>query len=135
MTFRLKTASGPHTGQIFDLAESDTAIGSADGADIAIDGLLERHARITFDGEVLMLEAADQAWVNGEPVTRQPLKSGDEIRLGEHRFVLQAPGLRPPSVLREVEPRPSISPWTWVAIGAVAAGGFIAVASFVLMRL
>ncbi len=135
MTFRLKAASGPHTGQSFDLDESDTAIGSAGGADIAVDGLLEQHARITFDGEVLMLEAADQAWVNGEPVTRQPLKSGDEIRLGEHRFVLQAPGLRPPSVLREVEQRPAISPWTWVAIAAAAAGGFIAVATFVLTRL
>ena len=135
MTFRLKAASGPHTGQTFELAESDTVIGSAGDADIAIDGLLEQHARITFDGEVLMLEAADQAWVNGEPVARQPLKSGDEVRLGEYRFVLQAPGLRPPSVLREVEQRPGISPWTWVAIAAVAAGGFIAVASFVLMRL
>ena len=135
MTFRLKAASGPHTGQTFDLSETDTAIGSAGGADIAMDGLLEQHARITFDGEVLMLEAADQAWVNGEPVSRQPLKSGDEIRLGEHRFVLQAPGLRPPSVLREVDERQKISPWTWVAIGAVAAGGFIAVATFVLTRL
>jgi len=135
MTFRLKAASGPHTGQTFDLAETDTAIGSAGGADIAIDGLLEQHARITFDGEVLMLEATDQAWVNGEPVSRQPLKSGDEIRLGEHRFVLQAPGLRPPSVLREVDERQKISPWTWVAIAAVAAGGFIAVATFVLTQL
>lgn len=135
MTFRLKAASGPHTGQTFDLDESDTAIGSADGADVSIDGLLEQHARITFDGDVLMLEAADQAWVNGEPVTRQPLKSGDEIRLGEYRFVLQAPGLRPPSVLREVEQRPGINPWTWVAIAAVAASGFIAVATFVLTRL
>ncbi len=135
MTFRLKAASGPHTGQIFELQESDTAIGSSGDTDITMDGLLEHHARITFDGEVLMLDAADQAWVNGEPATRQLLKSGDEIRLGEHRFVLQAPGLRPPSVLREIEQRPRISPWTWVAIGAVAAGGFIAVATFVLTRL
>ena len=135
MPFRLKAASGPHTGQTFDLDDSDTAIGSAGEADVSIDGLLEQHARITFDGEVLMLEAADQAWVNGEPVARQPLKSGDEIRLGEHRFVLQAPGLRPPSVLREIEQRPTINPWTWVAIAVVAAGGFIAVASFVLTRL
>jgi predicted component of type VI protein secretion system len=103
--------------------------------DISIDGLLEQHARITYDGEMLILEATDQAWVNGEPVARQPLKSGDEIRLGEYRFVLQAPGLRPPSVLREVEERQKISPWTWVAIAAVAAGGFIAVATFVLTQL
>ena len=62
-------------------------------------------------GDVLMLEAVDQAWVNGEPVKRHPLKSGDEIRLGEQRFVLQAPGLRPPSVLnqtREKTPFPRL---------------------------
>lgn len=135
MTFRLKAASGPHTGQTFDLAAEDTAIGSGEAADITIEGLLDQHARIVYDGEVLMLEASDQAWVNGDPVSRQPLKSGDEIRLGEHRFVLQAPGLRPPSVLREVERQPGISPWTWVAIGAVAAGSMAAIVSFILMRL
>ena len=134
MTFRLKAASGPRTGESFDLADDDTSIGSAAGADISVDGLLEQHARIVFDGETLMLEAVDQTWINGQPVTRQPLKSGDEIRLGGTRFVLQAPGLRPPSVLQQTE-RQGVSPWTWVAIGAVAIGSFAAVAAFVLTRL
>ena len=133
MTFRLKAASGPETGKAFDLSE-DTAIGSAAGADVVVDGLLEQHARIVFDGDTLMLEAVDQTFVNGEPVTRQPLKSGDEIRFGERRFVLQAPGLRPPSVLRQPEQK-GINPWTWVAIGVVAAGGVAAVTLFVLSRL
>lgn len=128
MQFRLKAASGPNTGRNFPLDE-DTTIGSAGDADIRLDGLMERHARIVFDGETLMLEPAGKAWVNGEPVQRRPLKSGDEIRLGEHRFVLQAPGLRPPSVLRDAEPRRSRA-WLWIALGVIAAGGIAATAYF-----
>ncbi len=134
MKFRLKAASGPLTGQTFDLADAETAIGSDADAHIRIDGLRAGHASIRFDGETLILEAADQAWLNGQPVARQALKSGDEIRLGEHRFVLQAPGLRPPSVLQQTE-RPGISPWTWVAIGLVALSGIAAFATLVLPRL
>lgn len=120
MQFRLKAASGPMTGQNFPL-EDDTSIGSADDADICLDGLMERHARIVYDGETLMLEPTDKAWVNGEPVQRRLLKSGDEIRLGEYRFVLQAPGLRPPSVLKDAEPRKSRA-WLWITLGVIAAG-------------
>ncbi len=120
MQFRLKGASGEVTGKTFGL-DQDTAIGSAEQADIQIDGLLERHARIVFDGDVLMLEAVDQAWVNGEPVQRQPLKSGDEIRLGEQRFVLQAPGLRPPSVLSQTREKPPSRAWIWLLAGGAAA--------------
>jgi len=133
MTFRLKAASGPLTGQSFELDE-DTAVGSAPDADIVVEDLLEQHARLVFDGEMLMLEAVESTFVNGEPVTRQPLKSGDEIRFGSQRFVLQAPGLRPPSVLRETEKK-RVNPWTWVAVGLVAAGSIAAVSWFVLSRL
>jgi hypothetical protein len=76
-----------------------------------------------------MLEPAGKAWVNGEAVQRRPLKSGDEIRLGEHRFVLQAPGLRPPSVLKETETKPSRT-WLWAAIGVAAAAGAAAAAYY-----
>lgn len=133
MTFRLKAASGPHTGRTFDLGDN-TAIGSSEEADIRLRGVDERHARIVFDGDLLTVEPAGEVWVNGDPVSRRALRSGDEIRFGEHRFVLQAPGLRPPSKLRETGRR-RISPWTWVAIGLVAAGSFAAVAAYVVMRL
>ncbi len=134
MTFRLKAASGPHTGQTFELGE-DTAIGSADQADIRIEGLPDEQARIVFDGQTLTLETSSEAYVNGSAVARQALKSGDEIRFGEHRFVLQAPGLRPPRVLDQTDQRQGINPWTWVVIGVVALGGFGAVAAFVLTQL
>jgi len=119
MQFRLKGASGAITGQAFPLDE-DTVIGSEEGAGVRVEGLSGHHARIVFDGEVLTLEAEGPAWINGEPVQRQALKSGDEIRLGEQRFVLQAPGLRPPSVLREVQETPSRS-GLWIAVGLAAA--------------
>jgi len=133
MTFRLKAASGPLTGQSFELGD-DTAVGSSASADIVVEDLLEQHARLVFDGEMLMLEAVESTFVNGESVTRQPLKSGDEIRFGSQRFVLQAPGLRPPSVLGDTGKK-RISPWTWAAIGLVAAGSITAFTLFVLSRL
>lgn len=134
MSFRLKAASGGATGQTFDLANDATSIGSDENAHIRLEGLRPDHAQIRFDGTTLMLHAESDAWVNGSPVARQPLKSGDEIRLGEHRFVLQAPGLRPPSVLQQTE-RPRINPMTWVAIAAVALGGAGAIITFVLSRM
>lgn len=133
MQFRLKAASGPNTGKNFPL-EEDTSIGSAVDADITLDGLMERHARIVYDGETLMLEPAGKAWVNGEAVQRRPLKSGDEIRLGEHRFVLQAPGLRPPSVLKDTEERPTRT-WLWATIGVAVAAGAAAAAYYYLWPL
>ena len=133
MTFRLKAASGPRTGETFDLTD-DTLIGSDQPSQIRIDGLEQAHARIRYDGERLTLEASAETHVNGESVRTRALKSGDEIRLGANRFVLQAPGLRPPSVLTESKPQ-TVSPWTWVVIGAVAVSGFAAVAAFVLTRL
>lgn len=127
MQFRLKAASGPNTGKNYPLQEN-TSIGSAEDADLQLADLLERHARIVFDGEVLMLEPAGDVEVNGEPSARRPLRSGDELRLGEHRFVLQAPGLRPPSVLQDVSPEPARAWLRWAiglaAVGAAGAAGY-----------
>ncbi len=125
MEFRLKGASGDLTGKPFEL-EEETVIGSAETAAIQLDGLEERHALIRWDGQLLVLDSAGPCWVNGEEVTHRPLQSGDELRLGPHRFVLQAPGLRPPSVLNEAPPRARISPWTWVAIAGAGAAGVTA---------
>lgn len=132
MTFRLKAASGPRTGEAFDL-DDDTLIGSGPGSLIRLDDIEAEHVRIRFDGDRLTLEARAETHVNGDPVTVRALKSGDEIRVGPNRFVLQAPGLRPPSVLAETERR-GLSPWAWVVIGAAAAGGLAALAAFVLTR-
>lgn len=121
MEFRLKSASGPLTGQTFDLDES-TLLGSAENADVRLDGLEEQHARIVRRDGGLVLEASGEARVNGEPVRSRPLQSGDEIQFGRSRFVLQAPGLKPARVLDQVPPRPAFG-WKWLA-----AAGLLAVA-------
>lgn len=132
MQFRLKGASGPYTDETFELGES-TTIGSAEDADIRIQELEERHGRFVYDGDTLTLSKwpGTEVFVNGEPISSRPLRSGDEIRLGDVRFVLQAPGLRPPSVLRQPGTRP-VQFWTWVMMGAAAAAAAGAVVFFLL---
>lgn len=124
MKFRLKSASGPLTGQTFDLGES-TLLGSAENADVRLEGLEGEHARIVRRDGGLVLEASGEARVNGEPVGAAALQSGDEIQLGTTRFVLQAPGLKPARVLDRVPPQRPAG-WKWlVAAGLVAAAGAV----------
>jgi hypothetical protein len=54
------------------------------------------------------------------------LNSGDEIRLGACRWVLQAPGLRPEKVLTEqaVKQRSRLMPW--LLVGALLAAAAVA---------
>lgn len=122
MEYRLKAASGPQTGQTFDLDES-TRFGSGDDADVRLNGLKAEHARIVRRGGGLVLEASGETSVNGESVQRTALQSGDEIQFGTSRFVLQAPGLKPARVLDQVPARRT-SGWKWlVAAGLMAAAG------------
>lgn len=134
MTFRLKAASGGITGQTFDLDER-TTIGSAGNADIRLEGLDEKHAIIVYDDEILTLSGVPGSgvWVNGEPVTSRPLRSGDEIRLGEYRFVLQAPGLRPPSVLRD-KPARRFGKRSWAVMAIIAAAVVATIAYYVVAK-
>ena len=60
MKYRLKSASGPLTGQTFDLGES-TLLGSAADADVRLDGLDAEHARIVRRDGGLVLEASGEA--------------------------------------------------------------------------
>jgi len=122
MKFRLKSASGPQTGQTFELDES-TLLGSGENADVRLDGLDAEHARIVRRDGGLVLEASGAANVNGEAVTSIALQSGDEIQFGTSRFVLQAPGLKPARVLDQVPARRA-SGWKWLAAaGLLAAAG------------
>jgi len=122
MEFRLKSASGPQTGQTFDLDES-TLLGSGESADVRLEGLEAEHARIVRRDGGLVLEASGAARVNGEAVTSTALQSGDEIQFGTSRFVLQAPGLKPARVLDQVPARRAWG-WKWLAAaGLLAAAG------------
>lgn len=117
--YRLKSASGPLTGQTFDLGEA-TSLGSGAGADVRLDGLEAEHAKIVRRDGGLVLEASGEARVNGETVGTAALQSGDEVQLGTFRFVLQAPGLKPVRVLDQV-PESRASGWTWLAAAGVLA--------------
>ena len=73
---------------------------------------------MTDDGLLLRrLDAAAEVTVNGQAAESAELASGDEIRIAACRFVLQAPGLKPPKVLtaEALRPRRSYVPWLIVA--------------------
>ncbi len=125
-TYRLKGASGAVINQFFPLGDR-TLIGSGNDCDISVhnDGVEVRHAEVVEDNGALILRnlgSPGATLLNGEPVEEAGLVSGDEIRIANCRWVLQAPGLRPQKILtREaVERQRNRVPWLIVA-GLLAA--------------
>jgi len=129
-TFRLKGASGPVINQSFTLGKR-TVLGRADDCDVRLDqtGIAAHHAEIlaSDSGNLTLrrLDPAAELLLNGQAVETAELGSGDEIRIANCRFVLQAPGLRPARVLTEeaVGRRRSWLPWLIVAALLAAAAG------------
>lgn len=129
--YKLKGTAGSVINQSFPFAKSIT-LGSGPDCDIQIEdaGVASRHAEISLlDSHELQLRNLDAktgTLLNGEPVTETLLGSGDEIRIGTCRWMLQAPGLRPERVLTaEVVTRrsptwPRVLAWTSVAAAAAA---------------
>jgi len=130
-TYRLKGASGKVANQAFGLAER-TVLGSSADCDLVIDDatIAPRHAEILLNPggelELISLDSGFATHVNGAPVIRARLYSGDEIRLGNCRWVLQAPGLRPEKVLSgaALEQRRNYVPW--LLAGALLAAAALA---------
>lgn len=129
-TYRLKGASGAVANQAFVLS-GRSVIGSGEDCDLRIEqeGVAARHAEIVADADGLELQAlagADEVRVNGEAVQRRRLASGDEIRIANCRWVVQAPGLRPEKVLTG---QPVKSRWRflpWLIVGALLGAAAIA---------
>jgi pSer/pThr/pTyr-binding forkhead associated (FHA) protein len=102
--YKLKGTSGSVINQSFPFGDS-IVLGSSADCDIQLDepGVASRHAEIRLlDGKSLQLKdlgSKSGTRLNGEPVTETLLGSGDEIRIGTCRWMLQAPGLRPERVL------------------------------------
>jgi len=125
--FRLKGASGPVVNQTFALRKT-TLIGRADDCDLRVDveGVAAHHAEIRQNAEgslvLVGLNPEAEILLNGEVVDHASLSSGDEIRIANCRWVLQAPGLRPEKVLTSeaVRPRRSLVPWL-ITAGLLAA--------------
>lgn len=93
--FRLRVESGPNAGQTFTLASAGTTIGRQDGNTIVLDdGRLSRqHARIDLGPGGLTLTdlgSANGTRINGQRVSgTQPLRTGDQLQLGETTIVIE----------------------------------------------
>ena len=102
--YKLKGTSGSVINQSFPFAES-IGLGSSASCDVQLDepGISARHAEIRLlDGKSLLLKdlgSETGTLLNGERVDETLLGSGDEIRIGTSRLMLQAPGLRPERIL------------------------------------
>ena len=102
--YKLKGTSGSVINQSFPFGES-IVLGSSASCDVQIDeaGVSAQHAKISLiDERSLLLKdlgSETGTLVNGEAVTETLLASGDEIRIGSCRWMLQAPGLRPQRIL------------------------------------
>ena len=126
--YRLKGASGKVAGKNHTLG-TVTVLGRDTACDLVINDeqLAGRQAEIRLETSgslrLVQLDAAHDVLVNGQPVTDQLLNSGDEIRIGTCRWVLQAPGLRPEKVLTDqaVKRRSSALPWLLLAALLAAA--------------
>jgi hypothetical protein len=107
-------------------------LGSSANCDVCLDepGVASRHAEIRLvDGKIVRLidlGSDTGTLLNGERVTDSVLGSGDEIRIGTCRWMLQAPGLRPERVLttdvikKPVRRWPRALAWGIVLASAVA---------------
>lgn len=130
-TYRLKGASGPVAGLNHELA-GRTRIGSAGSCELVVgDSRLASELaeiRLQADGSLRLLKLAEQGEIllNGQAVSDVLLNSGDEIRVGTCRWVLQAPGLRPEKVLtaRAVKSRRRI--WPWLLLAALLSASALA---------
>ena len=129
--YKLKGTSGSVINQSFPLGES-LLLGSSAECDVQLDepGVAPRHAEISLvDGNSLLLKdlgSETGTLLNGEAVIETMLGSGDEIRIGTCRWMLQAPGLRPERVLtsdaikKTARRWPRVLIWTSVLTAAAA---------------
>ena len=131
--YKLKGTSGSVINQSFPFGES-IVLGSSPDCDVTLDepGIADRHAeiRLVEDGVLLLKDLGSESGtlLNGEPVSETALASGDEIRIGTCRWMLQAPGLRPERILTAdvVEKRTRLWPRVLVWTSLAAAAGAVA---------
>jgi len=94
----LRITDGPDAGRMFALGE-DTVLGRDETADIVLADpsgeLSRRHARIGLSGGVAVVEdlgSTNGTFLNGERISgSQPLRAGDEIRIGKYALEFASP--------------------------------------------
>jgi hypothetical protein len=96
--------------------------GSSAECDVQLDepGVAPRHAEISLVGgnSLLLKDLGSETGtlLNGEAVIETMLGSGDEIRIGTCRWMLQAPGLRPERILTSDAIKKTACRWPRVLI-------------------
>ncbi|WP_430390205.1 FHA domain-containing protein [Dyella sp. 20L07] len=143
-TVALRAVAGPLSGRVLSLQDK-LELGPRGRIPLELSqGEMASLAIFWRDGQ-LLLEAGQQSAryplrVNGVAVTQAALRPGDQIGLGMHRFVVDAPGLEPEPEIAQPEPPSEHLPeedagprgevWWLIATAAVLALG-IAVALLV----
>lgn len=131
--YKLKGTSGSVINRSFPFGES-ILLGSSADCDVQLDepGISARHAEIRLlDDRVLQLKDLGSdtgTLLNGEPVVESLLGSGDEIRIGTCRLMLQAPGLRPERVLTADVVTEPIHDWSRILAWSIVGTSAVAVA-------
>lgn len=129
----LRAVSGTLSGRLLPI-EGKLMLG---GRGFAPAGLPQCELKLDKGG--VRLDADAQVAVNGSPRKRAVLQAGDQLAMGEHRFVLEAPGLQAavlaaqeadheplPSAL-DLEPRSSRAEVWWLLGTAAILAAVIAV--------
>jgi len=86
--FRLLCVEGPDKGKAFDITEEGATIGREGGLGVALedDSVSREHAeiRVSEEGvEVVDLGSSNGTLLNGRSISRDPLRIGDRIQLGD----------------------------------------------------
>lgn len=87
MGFQLVIAEGKEAGREFVFDQKAILIGRVDECDVVLfeSGVSRKHASITAVDDQWIIEdqgSSNGTFVNGEKITRQPLKDGDAIAMG-----------------------------------------------------
>ncbi|HEY3413436.1 MAG TPA: FHA domain-containing protein [Armatimonadota bacterium] len=94
--FQLRALRGPYVGRSFPLEKPEVTLGRGDDRDIRLPddtSVSRRHARFVAGPtgmEMLDEGSSNGTWINGARITRSPLKPGDEVRLGNSVFRVEA---------------------------------------------
>jgi pSer/pThr/pTyr-binding forkhead associated (FHA) protein len=93
---KLMAVSGPYLGRAFPLDKPEVTLGRGDDRDIRLaddTSVSRRHARLLVSPtglEMLDEGSSNGTFVNGTRITRSPVRPGDEVRVGDSLFRLEA---------------------------------------------
>jgi len=122
--YSLKGTSGPVVNKSWTL-DDRTLIGSGQDCAIRIENeaIADAHAVVEIDDgriSLSLLYDGGELYVNGQATKALDLASGDEIRIGNCRWMLQAPGLKPQKVLTNEAVRRRAPLWPWLVVGIIS---------------